>query len=169
MDAHLDRKILEIADTQKPVSVMMLDIDHFKLVNDTYGHASGDEVLKAMAQRISGGIRDFDLLARYGGEEFVVIMPSTPADISLMVAERLCRAIEDEPFEASGSETPLAITASIGVATTTDSTETAEALLGRADSALYQAKNGGRNQVCSAEAPDAAGTAAPTAVAAGVA
>lgn len=169
MDAHLDRKILEIAQTQKPVSVMMFDIDHFKRVNDSYGHASGDEVLKAMAQRMSGGIRDFDLLARYGGEEFVVIMPSTPADISLMVAERLCRAIEGEPFEASGSETPLTITASIGVATTTDPTETAEALLGRADAALYQAKNGGRNQVCSAEAPDAAGTAAPTAVAAGMA
>ena len=156
MDAHLDRKILEIADTQKPVSVMMLDIDHFKLVNDTYGHASGDEVLKAMAQRISGGIRDFDLLARYGGEEFVVIMPSTPADISVIVAERLCRIIEGAPFEITGNQTPIIITASIGVATTTDPTETAEALMRRADTALYQAKNGGRNQVRSAEAPGAA-------------
>ncbi len=167
MDAHLDRKILEIANSQKPVSVMMFDIDHFKRVNDTYGHASGDEVLKAMAQRVSGGIRDFDLLARYGGEEFVVIMPSTPADISLVVAERLCRAIENEPFEITGNETPIDITASIGVATTTDPTETAEALLGRADTALYRAKDGGRNQVCSAAASEAVENAAPPAVAAG--
>ncbi len=164
MDAHLDRKITEIASTQKPVSVMMFDIDHFKQVNDTYGHASGDEVLKAMAQRVSGGIRDFDMLARYGGEEFVVIMPSTPADLSLMVAERLCRKIAAEPFEASGSEAPLSITASIGVATTTDPTETAAALLARADTALYQAKDGGRNQVRSADAPEA--LSAPTAMAA---
>jgi two-component system cell cycle response regulator len=167
MDAHLDRKILEIANTQKPVSVMMFDIDHFKRVNDTYGHGRGDEVLKAVAQRVSDGIRDFDLLARYGGEEFVVIMPSTPADLSLMVAERLCRKIAAEPFEASGSEAPLAITASIGVATTSDPVETAEALLGRADTALYQAKNGGRNQVRSAEMPDAAETPGPAAAAAG--
>jgi two-component system cell cycle response regulator len=167
MDAHLDRKIMEIGNTQKPVSVMMLDIDHFKPVNDTYGHASGDEVLKAVAQRVSGGIRDFDLLARYGGEEFVVIMPSTPAEDSMMVAERLRRIIEAEPFEVTGNETPVVITASIGVATTTDPTETAEALLGRADTALYKAKDGGRNQVRSAEAPEAAAPTAPAAVAAG--
>ncbi len=167
MDAHLDRKIMEIANTQKPVSVMMLDIDHFKPVNDTYGHASGDEVLKAVAQRVSHGIRDFDLLARYGGEEFVVIMPSTPADDSVMVAERLRRMIEAEPYEITGNETPVAITASIGVATATDPTETAEALLGRADAALYQAKDGGRNQVRSAGAPEAAAPDAPAAVAAG--
>jgi two-component system cell cycle response regulator len=162
MDAHLDRKIMEIATTQKSVSVMMLDIDHFKRVNDTYGHASGDEVLKAVAQRVGVCIRDFDLLARYGGEEFVVIMPSTPASLSLMVAERLCRKIEDEPFEISGSETPLAITTSIGVATTADPKVTAAALLERADTALYQAKNGGRNQVCSGAESEAAETAAPS-------
>jgi two-component system cell cycle response regulator len=167
MNAHLDRKIMEVANTQKPVSVMIFDIDHFKRVNDDYGHASGDEVLKAMAQRVTASIRDFDLLARYGGEEFVVIMPSTPADISLMVAERLCRKIAAEPFEASGGETPLAITVSIGVATTTDPMETADALLARADAALYEAKNGGRDQVRSAEAPEAVETGPTAAVAAG--
>ncbi len=167
MNAHLDRKIMEINNTQQPVSVMMFDIDHFKRVNDTYGHASGDDVLRAVAQRVNGGIRDFDLLARYGGEEFVVIMPSTPADISLMVAERLCRKIAAAPFEATGSQTALGITASIGVATTTDPMETSDALLGRADAALYEAKNGGRNQVRSAEAPDSAAAAIPAAAAAG--
>ena len=151
MDSHLDRKIMEIGETNKPVSVMMLDIDHFKKVNDTYGHGAGDEVLKGVAGRIDGGIRDFDLLARYGGEEFVVIMPSTPADDALMVAERLRKRLEREPFAVSESDEPLAVTASIGVATTRDANETAEALLGRADKALYQAKDAGRNQVRSAD------------------
>ncbi len=126
-------------------------------------------MLRAVAQRVSGSIRDFDLLARYGGEEFVVIMPSTPADISLMVAERLCRKIAAEPFEASGSQTALGITASIGVATTTDPMETSDALLGRADAALYEAKNGGRNQVRSAEASETAETAATAVAVAGAA
>ena len=166
MDAHLDRKIMEVANTQKPVSVMIFDIDHFKRVNDNYGHASGDQVLKTVAQRVSGSIRDFDLLARYGGEEFVVIMPSTPADISLMVAERLCGMIANNPFEASGSESPLDITVSIGVATTTDPMVTADELLRRADAALYEAKNGGRNQVRAA-APDAAEIVRPAAAAGG--
>jgi two-component system cell cycle response regulator len=167
MNAHLDRKITEIDNTQQPVSVMIFDIDHFKRVNDTYGHASGDEVLRAVAQRVSGSIRDFDLLARYGGEEFVVIMPSTPADISLVVAERLCRKIGSEAFEVSGSQAALDITASIGVATTTDARETAGALLGRADAALYEAKNDGRNQVRSAAAPETAATVVPAAAAIG--
>jgi two-component system cell cycle response regulator len=167
MNAHLDRKITEIDNTQQPVSVMIFDIDHFKRVNDTYGHASGDEVLRAVAQRVSGSIRDFDLLARYGGEEFVVIMPSTPADISLMVAERLCRKIGSEAFEVSGSQAALDITASIGVATTTDARETAGALLERADAALYEAKNGGRNQVRSAAASETAATVVPAAAAIG--
>lgn len=165
MNAHLDRKIMEIADSQKPVSVMIFDIDHFKRVNDTYGHASGDEVLKAIAERVASSIRDFDLLARYGGEEFVVIMPATPVDISVMVAERLCRKIEEEPFEVSGSEAPLPITASIGVATTVDPGETAENLLARADGALYEAKNGGRNQVRSADPPQGTPDAALAAAA----
>jgi two-component system cell cycle response regulator len=151
MDSHLDRKIMEIGETNKPVSVMMLDIDHFKQVNDTYGHGAGDEVLKGLAERVVGGIRDFDLLARYGGEEIVVIRPSTPADNALMVAERLRKRLEREPFAVSDSDEPLAVTASIGVATTLDANETAEALLARADKALYQAKNAGRNQVRSAD------------------
>ncbi|MFQ6017708.1 MAG: PleD family two-component system response regulator, partial [Kiloniellaceae bacterium] len=151
MNAHLDRKIMEIADSAKPVSVMIFDIDHFKAVNDTYGHASGDEVLKGVAERVSGGIRDFDLLARYGGEEFVVIMPNTPAGLALMVAERLRRRLEAEAFPISGGGEPVPITASMGVATTTDPGETADSLLARADGALYAAKESGRNRVGSAD------------------
>jgi two-component system cell cycle response regulator len=167
MNAHLDRKIMEISDTQKPVSVVIFDIDHFKQVNDNYGHVSGDEVLKTLAERVGSSIRDFDLLARYGGEEFVVIMPSTPAEVAAMVAERLRQRLEARPFEVSGYDQPLSITASLGVATTTDPMETADNLLGRADAALYAAKRGGRNRVCSADAPEAAGAQEPINAAAG--
>lgn len=156
MNAHLDRKIMEIGETAKPVSVLIFDIDHFKLVNDNYGHASGDEVLKSVAERVDNSIRDFDLLARYGGEEFVVIMPSTPADVALSVAERLRKQLDGAPFEVSGNDQPLPITASVGVATTTDPNESAEKLIGRADQALYVAKEGGRNRVCSADVDDPA-------------
>ncbi len=156
MNAHLVRKIKEIEETAKPVSVMIFDIDHFKQVNDTYGHAAGDEVLKGFAKRVDGGIRDSDLLARYGGEEFVVIMPDTPAEVALIVAERLRQRLEKEPFPVAGADEALVVTASLGVATTTDAAESAEALLGRADEALYTAKNGGRNRVCSADVTDPA-------------
>lgn len=151
MNAHLDRKIMEIAETVKPVSVMMFDLDHFKSVNDTYGHTSGDEVLKELADRVSRGVRDLDLVCRYGGEEFVIVMPDADVDVAVNVAERVRRVVADEPFAISGSEEPLKVTISIGVATTRDPTETAEALIGRADEALYGAKGEGRNCVRSAE------------------
>ena len=149
MNAHLDRQIMEIGDTQKPVSVILFDIDHFKSVNDTHGHAAGDEILKQVAGRVGSGIRDFDMLARYGGEEFVVIMPNTPADDAAMVAERLRKSLESADFDLEGG-TSLTVTASLGVVTTSDPMETAENLLQRADTALYSAKHSGRNQVCAA-------------------
>ena len=149
MNAHLDRQIMEIGDTQKPVSVILFDIDHFKSVNDTHGHAAGDEILKQVAGRVGSGIRDFDMLARYGGEEFVVIMPNTPADDAVAVAERLRKSLEATGFDLECG-TALAVTASWGVVTTSDPMETAESLLQRADDALYSAKHSGRNQVCAA-------------------
>jgi two-component system cell cycle response regulator len=157
MNDHLAHKIAEIGETAKPVSVMIFDLDRFKQVNDTYGHPTGDRILKGVAERVGTSIRDIDLLARYGGEEFVVIMPSTPTEVALSVAERLCARLAEEPFVIPGQPDPLPITASIGVATTTDPAETVEDLLGRADAALYAAKNGGRNQVCvgqEARSPD---------------
>jgi two-component system cell cycle response regulator len=151
MNDHLAHKIAEIGETAKPVSVMIFDLDRFKLINDTYGHPTGDRILKGVAERVGTSIRDIDLLARYGGEEFVVIMPSTPPEIALSVAERLCVRLAEEPFVIPSQSDPLPITASIGVATTTDPAETVEALLGRADTALYAAKHGGRNQVRAAQ------------------
>ena len=155
MSAHLDRQIMEIGDTLKPVSVILFDLDHFKAVNDTHGHGAGDEVLKGVAQRVGSGIRDFDMLARYGGEEFVIIMPNTPADVAAAVAERLRKSLESTNFELEGGKA-LEVTASLGVATTSDPMETAESLLQRADDALYSAKNSGRNQVCAAGADSGA-------------
>ncbi|MDH3474412.1 MAG: PleD family two-component system response regulator, partial [Rhodospirillales bacterium] len=139
MSAHLDRKIMEIADAAKPVSVMIFDIDHFKQVNDTYGHAAGDEVLREIATRVTDNVRDFDLVARYGGEEFVVIMPNTPPEAAHMVAERLRKRIAGTPFEIAERDKPLSVTVSIGVATTTDPAEETAGLLARADALLYKA------------------------------
>ncbi|WP_085900657.1 PleD family two-component system response regulator [Kiloniella majae] len=148
MNAHLDRAIMEIAETAKPVSALMFDIDHFKQVNDTYGHASGDEVLKVLAKRVADAVRDFDMLARYGGEEFVVIMPSASSEQAFTVAERLRTRVGDKPIEVPGSPDALTITISVGVATTSDPMEMADSLLARADTALYDAKSMGRNCVC---------------------
>lgn len=153
MSSHLDRKIMEIAQSAKPVSVMLFDIDHFKQVNDSHGHAAGDAVLIGLATKVSDNVRDFDLVARYGGEEFVVIMPNATPDEALMVAERVRSRIADTPFEVPGRELPLKVTISIGVATTTDPNEATDALLSRADVSLYQAKKDGRNRCCSADLP----------------
>ncbi len=155
MKAHLERKITEIPISAKPVSVLMCDLDHFKQINDTYGHAAGDAVLKEIAGRIGDNLRDFDMVARYGGEEFVVVMPATPLSAAQPVAERLCKRIATEAVAIPGSPQPLAVTASIGVATTSDPQMAAEGLLAQADVALYDAKRAGRNRVVvSREADD---------------
>ncbi len=161
MNAHLDRQVMEIADTRKSVSVIMLDLDHFKDVNDRHGHVAGDEVLKEATRRISANIRDFDMVARYGGEEFVIVMPNTDLDIATSVAERLRQSLESKAFAAVEAGTSITVTASLGIATTSDPMETAESLLKRADNAMYAAKRAGRNQVCAAEAEcglDSSGT-----------
>src|SRR3546814_13272745 len=88
MNAHLDRKIMEIAETVKPVSVLMFDIDKFKSINDSYGHKGGDEVLIELAKRVSRGVRDLDLVSRYGGADFVLVIPADCIEVPLAVAER---------------------------------------------------------------------------------
>jgi two-component system cell cycle response regulator len=151
MNAHLDRKIMEIAETVKPVSVLMFDIDNFKNINDTYGHKAGDEVLSELAKRVSRGVRDIDLLSRYGGEEFVIVMPDADIEVAVAVAERVRALVADQTFAVSSDVGSLAVTVSVGVATTRDPTETTESLIGRADEALYRAKGRGRNCVSSVE------------------
>jgi len=144
--SHLDAAMRRMSENDKPVSLLMIDIDHFKSVNDVHGHAVGDEVLCEVAQRIARNIRGIDLAARYGGEEFVVIMPDTPLDVALGVAGRLCEKMAEQPVAVSGAA-PIPVTISIGVAQSQGAADTPKALLQRADAALYDAKNGGRNRV----------------------
>lgn len=139
----------------EPVSVMAIDIDHFKRCNDTFGHDVGDAVLREFAVRLGSNTRPSDFACRLGGEEFVVMMPRTAGDIACLAAERLRRSICASPFIVHGLAHHLDITVSIGVACT-DADDTAEALLKRADEALYEAKREGRNRVIGRTASEAA-------------
>jgi two-component system, cell cycle response regulator len=132
-----------------PVACLLIDVDHFKRVNDTYGHDVGDEVLREFAVRLASNVRAVDLACRHGGEEFVVIMPDTRMDDALRIAERLRASVSGSPFRVAGAEQPLTVTISVGVAVTAGEGDTPEALIKRADAAVYQAKREGRNQVVS--------------------
>lgn len=136
----------------RPLTICITDIDRFKLVNDQFGHDAGDEVLKEFSGRIRSTVRGADLACRYGGEEFVVVMPDTPAEVAANVAERLRLMIEARPFQLRSGETPLMLTASMGIATLGPGIDTPEQLLKQADKALYEAKNSGRNRVVAAAA-----------------
>jgi two-component system cell cycle response regulator len=147
LNAHIGRLLGRIAETRKPVAAIVFDIDHFKQVNDTHGHPAGDQVLKQLADRVSRNLRNFDMVARWGGEEFVVVMPDAGIEAAALVAERLRRRIADEAFAVTGLDEPLDVTISLGVAATEDPEEGADALLARADQALYTAKQNGRDRV----------------------
>jgi two-component system cell cycle response regulator len=147
MTRHLNTLVGNAATTGKPVSFLILDIDYFKQINDTHGHDVGDEVLREFANRISASVRGIDLACRYGGEEFVVVMPDTDLQFAYMVAERLRQTVADAPFTISTKPGQLAVTISIGVTASEGKGDTAEALLRRADQALYRAKRDGRNRV----------------------
>lgn len=130
-----------------PVSLFIADIDHFKNVNDTHGHDVGDEVLVEFAKRLSDNVRPGDVACRQGGEEFIVIMPETPGDLASSVAERVRRHVSQVPFVTSGGALTLDVTVSLGVSTSTLDEESPETLIKRADEALYEAKETGRNRV----------------------
>jgi len=137
---------------RQPMSLLMLDIDHFKAVNDTYGHLTGDRVLREVGRILSETLRSTDFTARFGGEEFVVILPQTAEDQSQILAERLRNLIANTQFTHEGR--PFAITVSIGVAALLPGALAKRRdLLEKADQALYQAKHLGRNQVCTALGP----------------
>jgi diguanylate cyclase (GGDEF)-like protein len=126
----------------------MLDIDHFKRVNDTHGHHVGDQVIQAVAARLAGCNRTTDVLGRYGGEEFALILPNTSSEGAAVLTERLRAAIADRPIDTDAG--PLTVTVSIGVAQYTAEHTDVETLLSAADTALYQAKRAGRNRVVGA-------------------
>ncbi|CAN5504815.1 hypothetical protein BH09SUM1_BH09SUM1_01470 [soil metagenome] len=128
-----------------PVSLIMMDLDHFKAVNDTHGHQVGDEALRASAGLIQSSIREMDLAGRCGGEEFIIVLPNTDSDGANVWAERLRLAMENSPIAVKDKFVP--ITASFGISTGVGPTAETDALIGRADKALYAAKTGGRNKV----------------------
>ena len=156
LDLRLAEEMSRATRYASPVSVLLLDIDHFKSVNDTCGHAVGDKVLEEVGRIVRETVRNTDLAARYGGEEIAVIAPQTPLSTAVMLAERLRRNIETKAREAVPEVALLnrPITVSIGVAKSSTPPESASKLLWRADSALYEAKGGGRNKVV-ADSPEA--------------
>jgi len=143
---ELCRAFEESARYERPLSLAMADIDFFKKVNDSYGHAVGDEVLKATARMFKESSRTTDLVARYGGEEFAVMMPETDLDAAMTFAEKLRALVESTPVETQAG--PLRVTVSVGVATIPHpKIHAAKELVVAADNALYGAKHAGRNQV----------------------
>jgi two-component system cell cycle response regulator len=151
LNTHLDNMVRDALATNKPLSLMILDMDHFKMVNDTYGHDVGDQVLKQLAGVISNSIRSSDLAARFGGEEFVVLMPGTRIENARDVAGRMRHRIETTPFKVTHEIGQLMKTVSVGMSHLNQMGDSAESLLKRADEALYRAKNNGRNRVEVAE------------------
>ncbi|SIP97947.1 response regulator receiver modulated diguanylate cyclase [Rhizobium sp. RU20A] len=152
LDSHLKLLLDRATARGRQLSLCITDIDRFKAVNDTYGHDVGDAVLREFARRIRSTVRGADLACRYGGEEFVVVMPDTLHETAESVAERLRILVESIPFPIPGGDGPISITASLGIATLIPGQDTAETLIRRADRALYQAKNSGRNRVVAAAA-----------------
>ncbi|WP_350334626.1 PleD family two-component system response regulator [Coralliovum pocilloporae] len=147
LESHLSTLFKEAERRGKNLSIMVLDIDHFKSVNDTYGHDAGDVVLREFSQRIRSIVRSIDLPCRLGGEEFVVVMPDTDLDMATGIAERVREEIAMREFTLRELDKQLPVTTSIGVATLQPGDKTPEDLLKRADVAVYDAKRAGRNRV----------------------
>lgn len=160
---YLERRLVdEIARSSRygmPLSVLLVDIDHFKRVNDIYGHQVGDLVLEGMAQLIATTLRTTDIVARYGGEEILIIAPSTPVKTAANLAERLRKVVEDASFEVpvelNRDISALGVTVSIGVACFSQHTKDMQDLIQDVDKAMYRAKKEGRNRVVTACTTDA--------------
>lgn len=152
--SFIDQSRRELARARrggKPVSVLAIDVDHFKHINDSYGHAVGDAVLREIARRLGAAVRQGDLVARTGGEELGVLLPDTSGETALHVAEKLLRVVAEAPVAAGSFEVP--VTVSLGVGTLCGECSELDALLAEADRALYQAKRSGRNRVTSSAGP----------------
>jgi two-component system cell cycle response regulator len=149
----LERLATEVAFAQRhgtPLSLLMVDVDHFKKINDAHGHLAGDHVLTSLAQLLTVAVRTEDLLARYGGEEFAILCRGTPIDHASILGQRLRASVESHVFEYRGERFPVTI--SVGVGSCSEETENAQQLIADADAALYEAKGGGRNRVVTRQA-----------------
>ena len=144
LDKHLNRLVVSSLEKRKPLALMMIDIDHFKSVNDTHGHLAGDQVLQQMPKRILQSVRATDMVARFGGEEFAIILPDTTLSQAAEVAERIRKRVDQIEFDIPNNK--LHCTISIGVSMIMPG-DTPEKLIGRADKALYHVKSTGRNKV----------------------
>jgi len=147
MDQTLQREIDMARRHMQPLSLLMLDIDHFKQINDNYGHSAGDDVLKAVATSIKDQLRNVDMVFRFGGEEFLILLSNTNREAAAMIGERLRHAAQAGEYSADG--TLIGLTVSLGCSTLLPG-ESADSLLRRADSALYVAKREGRNRLAMA-------------------
>ena len=145
-DIHVRQMVDKSKETKKPVCIMMFDVDHFKQVNDTYGHLAGDAVLKTLASVLKSSFRVTDLIARYGGEEFIVLLNNIDLQNSLQVAEKTRSLIETTEFAIPAQVGSIHKTISIGVAEYHQG-DTVEEFISKADKALYEAKETGRNKV----------------------
>lgn len=142
----LEREVIRARRHERPVSLIIFDIDFFKRINDQYGHLAGDYVLRELARVVQARIRRDEIFARYGGEEFVIVLPETPLEGATSLAENLRARVAEHSFVFQGERIPTTI--SIGCALLTESDKTATDLIQRADEKLYEAKRSGRNRVC---------------------
>jgi diguanylate cyclase (GGDEF)-like protein len=143
VDLQAEAAVRFAARHEIALSCLMIDIDHFKGINDTFGHAAGDEVIRQTASRITAACRTSDVIGRYGGEEFLLLLPATDADAAMTTGDKLRRVISERPIEFDGLE--IQITTSVGVAES-EAANTTASLVARADRALYEAKRLGRNR-----------------------
>ena len=147
LDSHLETLFERAEARRRPLSLMITDIDRFKAINDEHGHDGGDDVLREFAARLRQNVRGIDLACRFGGEEFIIVMPDTEFTIAQKVAERVRAQIAATPFAIGNSGDQIDVTVSVGVSSLQPPHDSAQALLKRADLALYEAKNSGRNKV----------------------
>ena len=143
----LDALFAGVRDGSRALSCIMTDIDHFKSFNDRYGHAVGDQVLRAVTRSLTGGLRDVDLLCRYGGEEFCIVLPGVGVEEACGIAERLRAEVESRAGKSVRTTQGIVVTSSFGVAVLRPDTADPADLIDQADKALYEAKSGGRNCV----------------------
>lgn len=152
---RLDEQMIEYMNRAErygqKFSILVLDIDHFKRINDEHGHTAGDRVLRAIAQLLAENKRASDFLARYGGEEFVLLLPETTLESASSIAEKICERVRNRSFQFQ--TLPIRLTLSAGVGEVAPGRDTAESLFERVDKALYDAKDGGRDRVCVAATP----------------
>lgn len=148
LEERLEEEVKKSLRYELPLSFLMLDLDQFKDYNDTYGHHQGDELLKQVAELLSQNVREVDLVARYGGDEFAVILPQTNGTAAVVVADKLKNLVANTPFPTGVPGKLFYLTISIGVANLPSHAKTMDELNNKADTALYRAKQEGRNRVC---------------------